>query len=77
MLLKNVAQPPLQERWGAIMETGQQTVTRKMTFSEFSESCRANFIDRKPDTLNHEGNPLMDNTKVQQQVKLHRDALDQ
>ena len=77
MLLKNVAQPPLQERWGAIMETGQQTVTRKMTFSEFSESCRANFIDTKHGTLNHEGNPLRDNAKVQQQLKLHRDALDQ
>ena len=59
------------------METGQQKVTRKMTFSEFSESCRANFIDTKQGTLNHEGNPLMDNTKVQQQFKLHKDALDQ
>ena len=53
------------------METVQQTVTRKMTFSEFSESCRANFIDTKHGTLNHEGNPLMDNTKAQQQLKLH------
>ena len=59
------------------MNTGHETIARKMTFSEFSESCRANFIDTKQGTLNHEGNPLMDNTKVQQQFKLYKDALDQ
>ena len=58
------------------MNTGHETIARKMTFSEFSESCRANFIDTKHGTLNHEGTPLMDTTKVQQQLKLHQDALD-
>ena len=58
------------------MNTGQETIARKMTFSEFSESCRANFVDTQHGTLNHEGNPLRDNAKVQQQIKLHKDALD-
>ena len=77
MLLKNVSQPPLQERWAAMMETGQQTVTRKMTFSEFSESCRANFIDTKHGTLNHEGNCLQDDTKINQKLYLHKDVSDE
>ena len=74
---ENVMGHSLHIRRGAIMNTGQETIARKLTFSEFSESCRANFIDTKPVTLNHEGNPLRDNAKVQQQLKLHRDALDQ
>ena len=74
---ENVERRSLHIRWGAIMNTGQETIARKLTFSEFSESCRANFIDTKHGTLNHEGNPLRDNAKVQQQLKLHRDALDQ
>jgi len=47
-----------------------------MTFSEFSESCRSKFAEANLTNRDSEGNPLLNDPKVKQQLKLHKDALD-
>ena len=49
---------------------------KKMTFTEFSESCRSKFAETISGTRDHEGNRLLDKPKVKRQLKLHLDALD-
>ena len=61
---------------GLLMDNSQETTSKKMTFTEFSESCRSKFAEARHGTKDHEGNLLLDDPKVQQQLKLHRDALD-
>jgi hypothetical protein len=51
-------------------------VTKKMTFTEFSENCRSNFSVQYSGKRDHEGNPMLDDPKVKQQLKLHKDALE-
>ena len=58
------------------MEKSQETISKKMTFTEFSESCRSKFVEATHGTKDHEGNLLLDDPKVKEQLKLHRDALD-
>ena len=58
------------------MNENHEVINKKMTFTEFSESCRSKYEFTKRGTHDHEGNPLLDNAKVQQQLKLHKDALD-
>ena len=55
----------------------QETISKKMTFTEFSKSCRSKYAETAHGTKDHEGNPLLDDPKVKQQLKLHKDALDQ
>ena len=45
-------------------------------FTEFSESCRSKFAAEISSKCDHEGNPLLDDPKVKQQLKLHKDALE-
>jgi hypothetical protein len=49
---------------------------RKITFTEFSESCRSKFAAEISSKRDHEGNPLLNDLKVKQQLKLHKNALD-
>ena len=49
---------------------------RKITFIEFSESCRSKFAAEISSKRDHEGNPLLNDLKVKQQLKLHKNALD-
>jgi hypothetical protein len=49
---------------------------RKITFTQFSESCRINFAAEISGKRDHEGKPLLDDQKVRPQLKLHKDALD-
>jgi hypothetical protein len=58
------------------MHKNQEAISKKMTFTEFSESCRSKFIEATLGTKDHEGNLLLDDPKVKQQLKLHKDALD-
>ena len=51
-------------------------VTKKMTFTEFSENCRSNFSVQYSGKRDHEGNAMLDDPKVKQQLKLHKDALE-
>ena len=50
---------------------------KKMTFTEFSESCRSKFAEQFFGKRDHEGNRLLDDPRIKRQLKLHRDALDQ
>ena len=59
------------------MSENYEVISKKMMFTEFSESCRSKYEFTKRGTHDHEGNPLLDDAKVQQQLKLHKDALDQ
>jgi hypothetical protein len=58
------------------MDKSQETISKKMTFTEFSESCRSKFAEAVHGTKDHEGNLLLDDPKVKEQLKLHKDALD-
>ena len=49
---------------------------RKITFTEFSESCRSKFAAEISSKRDHEGNPLLNDLKVKQQLTLHKNALD-
>jgi len=49
---------------------------KKMTFTEFSESCRSNFAVQYSGKQDHVGNRLLDDLNVKRQLKLHEDALD-
>ena len=49
---------------------------RKITFTEFSESCRSKFAAEISSKRDHEGNPLLNDLKVKQQLKLHKNAFD-
>ena len=49
---------------------------KKMTFTEFSESCRSNFAIQYSGKRDHEGKRLLDKPNVKRQLKLHEDALD-
>ena len=55
----------------------RQTEPKRMTFTEFSEICRSKFAAETSTKRDHEGNPLLDDLTVKQQLKLHKDALDQ
>ena len=66
------------------MNKEQEAISRRMTFTEFSESCRSKFAETRSGLLDHEGNRLLDKSKIKRQLKkfkrqlkLHRDALDQ
>ena len=50
------------------MDKSQETISKKMTFTEFSESCRSKFAEAVHGTKDHEGNLLLDDPKVQQQL---------
>ena len=54
----------------------RQTEPKRMTFTEFSERCRAKFAEQFSGKRDHEGNRLLDDPKVKQQLKLHKVALD-
>ena len=47
-----------------------------MTFTEFIESCRSKYSATQKSPRDHEGNILLDDPKVQKQLKLHKLALD-
>jgi hypothetical protein len=49
--------------------------TKKVSFTEFSESCRSKFASQNYGKRDHEGNRLLDDPKVEQQLRLHLDAL--
>ena len=58
------------------MLTKNKAEPKKITFTEFSESCRSKFAAEISSKRDHEGNPLLDDPKIKQQLKLHKDALD-
>jgi len=58
------------------MDKDQEAISKKITFTEFSESCRSRFAEKISGVRNHEGKRLLDQPKVQSQLKLQRDALD-
>jgi hypothetical protein len=58
------------------MLTKNKVEPKKITFTEFSESCRSKFAAEISSKRDHEGNPLLDDPKIKQQLKLHQDALD-
>ena len=58
------------------MDEKQETLRKKMTFTEFSESCRSKYSTTHTSPRDHEGNILLDDLKVQKQLKLHKVALD-
>jgi hypothetical protein len=58
------------------MLTKNKVEQRKITFTEFSESCREKFAAEISCKRDHEGNPLLNELKVKQQLKLHKGALD-
>ena len=53
------------------MDKSQETISEKMTFTEFSESCRSKFAETVHGIKDHEGNLLLDDPKVKEQLKLH------
>ena len=66
------------------MNKEQEAISRRMTFTEFSESCRSKFTETRSGLLDYEGNRLLDKSKIKRQLKkfkrqlkLHKDALDQ
>ena len=59
------------------MDKEQEAISRRMTFTEFSESCRSKFAETKSGRLDHEGNRFPEKSMFKRQLKLHRDALDQ
>jgi hypothetical protein len=58
------------------MDKSQETNSKKMTFTEFSESCRSKFAEAVHGTKDHEGNLLLDDPRVKEQLKLHKYAFD-
>ena len=58
------------------MLTKNKVEQRKITFTEFSASCREKFAAEISCKRDHEGNPLLNELKVKQQLKLHKGALD-
>ena len=58
------------------MLTKNKVEPKKITCTEFSESCRSKFAAEISSKRDHEGNPLLDDPKIKQQLKLHKDALD-
>ena len=58
------------------MDKSRETNSKKITFTEFSESCRSKFAEAVHGTKDHEGNLLLDDPKVKEQLKLHKYALD-
>jgi pterin-4a-carbinolamine dehydratase len=61
---------------GLLMDEKQETLRKKMTFTQFSESCRFKYLTTQTNPRDHEGNILLDDPKVQKQLKLHKVALD-
>jgi len=61
---------------GLLMDKKQETIRKKTTFTEFSESCRSKYLTTQTNPRDHEGNILLDDPKVQKQLKLHKVALD-
>ena len=61
---------------GLLMDEKQETLRKKMTFTEFSESCRSKYLTTQTNLRDHEGNILLDDPKVHKQLKLHKFALD-
>jgi hypothetical protein len=61
---------------GHLMLTKNKVEQRKITFTEFSEICLSKFSAEISSKRDHKGNPLLDDPKVKQQLKLHKDALD-
>lgn len=65
------------------MLTKNNVEPNKMTFTEFSESCRFKYAETRDGMRDHEGNRLLDKPKIKRQLKktkrqlkLHKDALD-
>jgi len=58
------------------MEKKKEVISKKMTFTEFSESCRSKFAETMNGIRDHEGNRLLNDPKVKQQLKLHKNDLD-
>ena len=63
------------------MNENHEATSTKMTFSQFSESCRLKFDETKGGLRDHEGNRLLDKPKIKRQLKkfrrqlkLHKDA---
>ena len=61
---------------GHLLLTKNKVEPKKMTFTEFSESCRLKFAAEISSKRDHQGNRLLDDPKVKLQLKLHNDALD-
>ena len=61
---------------GLSMDEMQETIRKKMTFTEFSEGCRSKNLTTQTNPRDHEGNILLDDPKVQKQLKLHKVTLD-
>ena len=61
---------------GLLMDEKQETIRKKMTFTEFSESSRSKYSTTDTSPRDHEGNIVLDYPKVQKQIKLHKVALD-
>ena len=61
---------------GLLMDEKQETLHKKMTFTEFSESCRSKYLTAQTNPRDHEGNILLDDPQVQKQLKLQKVALD-
>ena len=61
---------------GLSMDEMQETIRKKKTFTEFSESSRTKYSTTHTSPRDHEGNILLDDPKVQKQLKLHKVALD-
>ena len=59
-----------------MLDKDQEVVGKRMTFTEFSESCRSKFAETNLTNRDSEGNPLLNDPKVKQQLKLQKDALD-
>ena len=51
------------------MNKDQVKISRKMTFTEFSESCRSKFAETQSGLRDHEGNRLLEKVKSKKQLK--------
>jgi len=65
------------------MNKDQEAISKKMTFTEFSESCRSRFAETISGVRDHTGVTLPNKPKIKQQLKKferqfksHKDALD-
>ncbi len=66
-----------------MLNKDQEVFSRRMTFTEFSESCKSKFAKTNSGVRDHDGNNLLDKAKIKRQhkkfkrqLKLHKDAFD-
>jgi hypothetical protein len=65
------------------MNKDQEAISKKMTFTEFSESCRSRFAETMSGVRDHTGVSLPNKAQIKQQlkkferqIKSHKDVLD-